>query len=132
MPPRRPDLLLFGVLTLTLLAPGRGPAQSGGGDLPRRPTERPLMTTSVPHMQVNVTPRPSVHDLLFRSAFALPDVENYPANVVGARTIWLPDALSPRGRRSGLGGRGGAGGPGGGFGGVGHIDVPPHLSSTRI
>lgn len=85
------------------------------GDLPRRPTPRPLMTTSVPHMQVEVAPRVSVHDQLFRATFALPDVENYPANVVGARTIWLPDRLL---RQAGDG-------PGGG--GVGHIHADGSL-----
>ncbi len=44
-------------------------------------------------MQVQVGPRVSVHDQLFRAALALPDVENRPAFVVGARDLWLPDRL---------------------------------------
>lgn len=115
------------LVTLIGVAAGQAGAQSGGVELPRRPTQRPLMTTSVPHMQVGVTPRPSVHDLLFRSVFALPDVENYPANVVGARTIWLPDTLVRRPQRRGRAGRGGPGRPGGGFGGVGHIHADGSL-----
>lgn len=110
MSQRRLAGLVFGavVMILTILSPYHALAQPGGDDLPRRPTERPLMTTGVPHMQVSVTPRPSVHDLLFRSVFALPDVENYPANVVGARTIWLPDRLI---RRRGQTGQVGQAGP---------------------
>lgn len=91
-------------------------AQPSRDGLPRRPTDRPLMTTSVPHMQVNVTPRISVHDLLFRSVFALPDVENRPAGVVGARTIWLPENIARRSRN----------GPGGGDP-VGHIHADGSL-----
>lgn len=90
--------LLALVLIGTVASAGAQPSRDG---LPRRPTERPLMTTSVPHMQVSVTPRISVHDQLFRSVFALPDVENRPAGVVGARTIWLPETIAGRTRQDG-------------------------------
>jgi phospholipase/carboxylesterase len=89
------------VALLLAIVASESRAQPDTDALPRRPTDRPLMTTSVPHMQVNVTPRISVHDLLFRSVFALPDVENRPAGVVGARTISLPDTLMRENRRGG-------------------------------
>ena len=115
-PGTRQSIIARSALVVALIGLAAGPAWvQADGELPRRPTQRPLMTTSVPHMQVDVTPRVSVHDLLFRSVFALPEVENYPANVIGARTIRLPDRLVRRQQRSGRGGRGG------GPGGVGHI-----------
>ncbi len=76
-------------------------AQSGTGELPRRPSPRPLMTTTVPHHQIGVAPNPRVHEALLQAVFALPDVENLAAMVVGARMIWLPDRLTHHGRRRG-------------------------------
>lgn len=120
--PRRVGLR-WPVLSVLLLAVvvGHAAGQPGGDALPRRPTERPLMTTSVPHMQVDVRPRVSVHDQLFRSAFSLPDVENRPAGVVGARTIWLPDTVVGARRDGNDAGRPGA------VDAVGHIHADGSL-----
>jgi hypothetical protein len=113
-------LATLGVLSLAIVV-GETAGQSGGDTLPHRPTERPLMTTSVPHIQVDVTPRISVHDQLFRSVFSLPDVENLPAGVVGARTIWLPDTVLRAQRDRGNNGRPAA------ADGVGHIHADGSL-----
>jgi phospholipase/carboxylesterase len=110
---------------LVLLTAGASGAQSPP-PLLQRPSERPVMTTSIPHLQLDVQLRVAVHDLLFRSAFALPDVENGPSNVVGAREIRLPDRFLRRRIRSlEFGGIG-----------IGHIhsdgSLHLHLPETRI
>ena len=125
-----PRTLAGGALAamLVLLTAGASGAQSAP-PLPRRPSERPVMTTSIPHLQLDVRLRLAVHDLLFRSAFALPDVENGPSNVIGARELRLADRFLRRRLRSpAFGGNGPAG--------IGHIhsDGSLHLRlpETRI
>jgi len=97
------------------------PAATAQDTLPERQTDRPPVTTAVPHMQVQVGPRVSVHDQLFRAALALPDVENRPAFVVGARDLWLPEHVA---QPSGTSVRAGAQGT---FGHI-HADGSLHLN----
>ena len=95
-------------------------AQDRLAPLPERPSQRPNVYPVVPHLQLHLRLRPTLHYGLFALAFALPDVENRPTGVVGARGFGLPDELR---RRNVVADRpaGGRGGGRGGAGGFGHI-----------
>lgn len=64
-------------------------------DLPQRKTPRPETTSSVPHIQIGVTPIPELTDGLLRRVNGIPDVEirDTVVSLPGAKGFWLADSL---------------------------------------
>ena len=105
--------MMIALLTIGPFTPVTGRVDAQEHALGHRTAPRPPTTNSMPHETLGVTFVPSKHDRLVRLAFSLPDVENYPATVVGGRTFWIPPHL----RRDEV-----APGPGGGVAaGIGHV-----------
>ena len=86
-------LAVFGLMFANNFIPKIAAAQSF--PIPKRPTLRPITTTGVPHMQIDVQPVPGISEELIRRADALPGVEirNTVISLSGTKGFWLSESL---------------------------------------
>ena len=89
------QLVLLQTTAIALLFMGSALAWAESGSLPIRETPRPMTTTGVPHVQINVEPVPELTAELLRRVATLPDVEirDTVISLPGAKGFWLRDAL---------------------------------------
>lgn len=84
-------LCFFAVFLTTASA-----AMAEGIDLPKRVTPIPATTNGVPHIQIGVTPIPTLSAELLKRVATIPGVEvrNTVISLPGAKGFWLNEAIS--------------------------------------